>query len=185
MMTQGSVGGQLVGAQESLLRLTQIIKPELVAQVLSACKKNQTRRANLDFETTLWIVLAMGIFTDLPIRDVCRFTCTKPSMRLPGRSALCRARKRLGAEPLRQLHAEVVQRLGKSESDGSFYKNHRLVGIDGCLFNTPDTPANERAFGRPRGGHTKDSQGAYPQVGKMSLVELGTHVELAIDLRAN
>ncbi|RLT14354.1 MAG: hypothetical protein DWI26_06750 [Planctomycetota bacterium] len=30
-------------------------------------------------------------------------------MRLPGRSALCRARKRLGAEPLRQLHAEVVQ----------------------------------------------------------------------------
>ena len=185
MMTQGSVGGKLVGAQESLLRLTQIIKPELVAQVLSACKKNQTRRANLDFETTLWIVLAMGIFTDLPIRDVCRFTCTKPSMRLPGRSALCRARKRLGAEPLRQLHAEVVQRLGKSESDGSFYKNHRLVGIDGCLFNTPDTPANERAFGRPRGGHTKDSQGAYPQVGKMSLVELGTHVELAIHLRAN
>lgn len=80
MMTQGSVGGQLVGAQESLLRLTQIIKPELVAQVLSACKKNQTS---------------------------------------------------------------------------------------------------------PRGGHTKDSQGAYPQVGKMSLVELGTHVELAIHLRAN
>ncbi len=65
MMTQGSVGGQLVGAQESLLRLTQIIKPELVAQVLSACKKNQTRRANLDFETTLWIVLAMGILKKL------------------------------------------------------------------------------------------------------------------------
>jgi hypothetical protein len=185
MMTQGSVDVRQARQQESLLRLTQVIKPELVAQVLSACQKNQTRRANLDFETTLWIVLAMGIFTDLPIRDVCRFTCTKPSMRLPGRSALCRARKRLGAEPLRQLHAEVVQRLGKSESDGSFYKNHRLVGIDGCLFNTPDTPANECAFGRPRGGHTKDSQGAYPQVGKMSLVELGTHVELAFHLRAH
>lgn len=185
MMTQGSVDGRLAREQESLLKLTQVIKPELVAQVLSACEKNQTRRANLDFETTLWIVLAMGIFTDLPIRDVCRFTCTRPSTRLPGRSALCRARKRLGAEPLRQLHAQVVQRLGRSESDGSLYKNRRLVGIDGCLFNTPDTPANERAFGRPRGGNDKDSQGAYPQVGKMSLVELGTHVELAFHLRAH
>lgn len=185
MRTQGCAESRVSCEQESLLRLTQIINPERVAQVLFACKKVQARKAMLDYETTLWIVLAMGIFTDLPIRDVCRFTRSEPLEKLPGRSALCRARQRLGAEPLRQLHQSVVVPLGKSPSDGSYYKHLHLVGIDGCLLNTPDTPANDRAFGRPRGGNGRNSQGAFPQVGKMSLVELGTHVELAVHLRAH
>lgn len=185
MSTHGCVEISAACEQESLLRLTQIISPERVAQVLSACTKIQSRKAMLDYETTLWIVLAMGIFTDLPIRDVCRFAWAKPSVHLPGRSALCRARQRLGAEPLRQLHRSVVEPLGKSSSDGSHYKHLHLVGIDGCLLNTPDTQSNEQAFGRPRGGNDRNSQGAFPQVGKMSLVELGTHVELAIHLRAH
>jgi hypothetical protein len=51
------------------------------------------------------------------------------------------------------------------------------------VFNLPDTPANERAFGRPQGGSRPEGRGAFPQLGKLSLVELGTHVELAITVR--
>lgn len=36
----------------------------------------------------------------------------------------------------------------------------------------------------PKGGHTAESQGGYPLVGKVNLVELGSHVELAFAIRS-
>src|SRR5262249_54841393 len=61
-----------------------------------------------------------------------------------------------------------------------FYKGWHLVGLDGSVFDVPDSPANARAFGRPTGGR---GDGAFPQVRKLSLVELGTHAELAFVLK--
>ena len=53
------------------------------------------------------------------------------------------------------------------------------MGIDSTVFDVPDTPANDdAAFGRPLAGPRGD--GAFPQVRKLSLVELGTHVEVAM-----
>ena len=51
------------------------------------------------------------------------------------------------------------------------------MGIDGTVFDVPDSAANAAAFGRPTAGPRGD--GAFPQVNKLSLVELGTHVEVA------
>jgi hypothetical protein len=55
------------------------------------------------------------------------------------------------------------------------------VAIDGVIYNTPDSEANDKAFGRPSGGDR--GMGAFPQIRKVSLVEVGTHVELAIVLK--
>lgn len=54
------------------------------------------------------------------------------------------------------------------------------MGIDGTVFDVPDSPANARAFGRPTGGR---GDGAFPPVRKLGLVELGTHAELAFVLK--
>jgi hypothetical protein len=59
---------------------------------------------------------------------------------------------------------------------GSTLGGLRLVGMDGTKLDIPDTPANEAAFGRPTGGR---GDGAFPQVHKLSLVELGSRAELA------
>src|SRR3712207_6381271 len=48
--------------------------------------------------------------------------------------------------------------------------------LDGTVLDVPDTDANAAAFGRPTGGR---GDGAFPQVRKLSLVEVGTHVEVA------
>jgi hypothetical protein len=50
------------------------------------------------------------------------------------------------------------------------------MGIDGTVEDAPDTPANAKRFGRSSGSR---GEGAFPQVRKVSLVELGTHVEVA------
>ena len=56
------------------------------------------------------------------------------------------------------------------------------MGIDGTVFDVPDSAANAAAFGRPSAGPRGD--GAFPQVRKLSLVELGTHVEVAFVVRS-
>lgn len=48
------------------------------------------------------------------------------------------------------------------------------MGTDGVVYDVPGREANERAFDHPSGGARGD--GAFPQVRKISLVEVGTHV---------
>jgi Transposase DDE domain/Insertion element 4 transposase N-terminal len=127
----------------------------------------------------LWVVLAMGLFTDLPIRQV-----FKHARRLrrgedsPHRSSLCVARQRLGVEPVKHLFGRVVRPLARPETPGAFYRDMRLMGLDGTVLDVPDSEANAAAFARPSAGERGD--GAFPQVRKLSLVELGTHVEVAL-----
>src|SRR5262249_28947361 len=78
--------------------------------------------------------------------------------------------------PVRRLFTRLVRPLARPDRPGGLYQSLHLVGIDGSVFDVPDSPANARVFGRLSGGR---GDGAFPQVRKLSLVELGTHVELA------
>ena len=55
------------------------------------------------------------------------------------------------------------------------------MGVDGVVFDVPDSDANAAAFGRPSAGPR--GAGAFPHSRKLSLVELGTHVEIALVVR--
>jgi hypothetical protein len=121
----------------------------------------------------------MGLLTELSIRQVFKHARRlRPGEESPDRSALCQARQRLGVAPVRALFQQVVRPLATPErTPQAFYRGLRLMGIDGTVLDVPDTPANAAAFGRPSAGDRGD--GAFPQVRKVSLVELGTHAEVA------
>lgn len=158
--------------------LEKVIAPEIVRQVLWDCGRINPRACTLTHEVTLWVVLAMGLFTNLPIRQVFKRTrFARWGEDTPGRSNLCEARQRLGVAPVRRLFDEVVRPLAKPNTPGAFYRGMRLMGIDGVVLNLPDRPALESVFGRPSGGDR--GPGAFPQLRKVSLVELGTHAETA------
>jgi hypothetical protein len=162
--------------------LEKVITPGLVRQVLLATKRINQRTCTLTHEVMLWVVLAMGILTDLPIRQVFKHARRlRMGEESPHRSSLCVARQRLGVAPLRRLFQEVVHPLAKPDTPGAFYRGLRLMGIDGTLENVPDSPANAKTFGRPTSGTR--GEGAFPQVRKLSLVELGTHVEVAFQIK--
>lgn len=164
---------------DRLAGLEKIIAPELMRQVLADTGRVNGRRCKLTHEVMLWVVLAMGLLTHIPIRQVFKHARRlRNGEKAPGRSSLCEARKRLGVEPLKALHAQVVRPLASPETPGAFYKGLRLVGIDSTVMDVPDSDANA-AFGRASGGR---GEGGFPQVRKASLVELGTHVELAMEI---
>ena len=90
-----------------------------------------------------------------------------------GKSGISQARTRLGWEPLRQLHDELVKPIAVRSTRGAWYRIWRLVSVDGSTFDVADEKANEEAFGRP--GASRGAS-AYPQIRFVSLVENGTHV---------
>lgn len=168
---------------DRLTALTELIPEEWVRRSIALAGLVQKRSCVLTPEVMLWVVLAMGLFTDSPIRQVFR-RCRRFHGRekIPTRSALCKARKRLGTRAIRDLFQRVVG-LRCRFGDNGFYGRYRLMGIDGSLFTIPDTSTNERVFGRPKGGSSSRSQGGFPQVGKVSLVELGSHIEYRFGVR--
>ena len=104
---------------DRLAGLEKVISPESVRQALSMTGRCSQRTCKLTHEITLRVVLAMGILTDLPIRQV-----FKHARRLrvgedsPHRSSLCVARKRLGVAPVRELFRTTVRPLAQNDTPG-------------------------------------------------------------------
>ena len=169
--------GDALGIVDRLDGLVKIIPPEVLKQALQLSGRDGQKVCRLSHEVMLWIVLAMGILTHLPIRQVFKHARRlRSGEKTPPRNSLCDARQRLGVEPVRRVFEQVVRPLATATTRGAFYKGLRLMGIDGTVLDAPDTAANAARFERSNGGR---GEGAFPQVRKVSLVELGTHVEVA------
>ena len=170
-MRQGSCSAA-VGTAERLDRLAglqKVITPTVVRQCLEETGRGEQRSCHLSHEVMLWVVLAMGLFTEVPIRQVFkRSRFARPGEAAPSRSALCQGRQRLGVQPVCRLFHRVVRSLATPDTCGAFYQGYRLMGIDSVVYDLPDTATNEAALGRPSGGHR--GAGAFPQLRKVSLL---------------
>src|SRR5271165_1243077 len=174
-------GGRIL---DRLAGLEQIIRPQHIQQALDVTGRVNSRKCTLTHDVILWVVLAMGLLTDLPIRQVFKHARRlRQGEESPHRSSLCVARQRLGVAPVRHLFTQVVRPLARPETPGAFYCGLRLMGIDGTIYDVPDSEANAAVFARPSAGPR--GEGAFPQARKLSLVELGTHVEVAMVVRSS
>src|SRR5438046_2288931 len=124
---------------DRLAGLEQIIPAETVRQALAVTGRINPRRCTLTHEVVCWVVLAMGILTDLPIRQVFKHARRlRVGEETPRRSSLCVARRRLGIAPVRHLFEQIVRPLAQPETPGAFDRGLRLAGIDGTVFDVPD-----------------------------------------------
>ena len=83
------------------------------------------------------------------------------TLRVAGNSGISQARTRLGWEPLRQLHDEVVKPIALAATQGAWYRQWRLVSLDGSTMDVADEQANEEAFARA----VEDVAQAFPEFG--------------------
>jgi len=94
-------------------------------------------------------------------------------VKVAGKSGISQARSRLGAEPLKKLYAAVVGPVAEKRTKGAWYRQWRLVSLDGSTLDVADTADNDKAFGRP--GSSRGSS-AFPKIRFVALLENGTHV---------
>lgn len=152
-----------------------------VHSVLAATDRASARQRDLPAQVVVYYVIALALYMETSYREVLRCLLEgvqwllDPSapLKVAGKSGISQARTRLGSEPLRQLHDEVVQPIAGPATKGAWYAGLRLVSLDGSTLDIADKVANDAAFGRP--GSSRGSS-AYPQLRFVSLVENGTHV---------
>ena len=152
-----------------------------VLTILEATSKNSVRQRDLPAHVVVYYVIALALYMQSSYREVLRCLLEgiqwlrdpSATIRVAGKSGISQARTRLGWEPLRQLHDEVVKPIAVSATKGAWYGAWRLASLDGSTLDVADERVNEDAFGRP--GASRGSS-AYPQIRFVSLVENGTHV---------
>jgi hypothetical protein len=166
----------------SLGVITKTFPLERVRAVLAATGKTSQRERDLPAHVIVYYAIALALYMQSSYREVLRCLLeglqwlTNPALELlqvAGSSGISQARARVGWEPLRQLHDEVVKPIAVAATRGAWYRQWRLVSLDGSTMDVADEQANDDAFGRP--GSSRGSS-AYPQFRFVSLVESGTHV---------
>ena len=119
---------------DRLAGLCKVISPDVIEQALSDSGRTGQKTCTLSHRTMLWVVLAMGLLTHLPIRQVFKHARRMVGgQKTPSRSNLCEARQRLGVEPVRSVFEQVVRPLATPTTPGAFYQGLRLMGIDGTV----------------------------------------------------
>ena len=67
----------------------------------------------------------------------------------------------------------MVAPIAGKRTKGAWYRQWRLVSLDGSTLDVADTRENEKAFGRPGAGR---GNAAFPKIRFVALLENGTHV---------
>jgi hypothetical protein len=162
--------------------LTRVFPPEVVDRVVAQAGRGERRQRLLPARVVVYYVLGLALYSSSSYEEVIRMLVDGLSWQsgwqtvwsVPTKGALAQARSRLGAEPLRALFEQVVAPLAEPATAGAWYRDLRLVSVDGTCIDVADSPANEERFGRPGSGRG-EGVGGFPQVRLVALAECGTH----------
>ncbi len=154
---------------------------EKIRAALAATEKQSVRQRDLPAHVVVYYVIALALYMQSSYREVLRCLLegiqwlVEPGagINVAGNSGISQARTRLGWEPVRQLHDEVVRPVAVAATKGAWYRMWRLISVDGSTLDVADEKGNNEAFGRPGASR---GESAYPKIRFVSLVENGTHV---------
>src|ERR1044071_90826 len=165
----------------SLGVIARFFPAEKIREVLQQTHRASIRERDLPAHVVVYYVIALALYMRSSYREVLRCLLEgvqwllDPSVRVKvaGKSGISQARSRLGAEPLKNLYAAVVTPIAEKGTKGAWYRQWRLVSLDGSTLDVADTAENDKAFGRP--GSSRGSS-AFPKIRFVALLENGTHV---------
>jgi len=165
----------------SLGVITKFFPLEKIHAVLAETQRASVRQRDLPAHVVVYYVIALALYMRSSYREVLRCLLEgvqwllDPSavVKVAGKSGISQARARLGSEPLQKLYEAVVAPIAEKRTKGAWYREWRLISLDGSTLDTADTSENVRAFGRP--GASRGAS-AFPKIRFVALLENGTHV---------
>jgi len=165
----------------SLGVITKFFPLEKVSQILTETKRASIRERDLPAHVVVYYVIALALYMRSSYREVLRCLLEgvhwlldpSATVKVTGKSGISQARTRVGPEPLRKLYEALVAPIAEKRTKGAWYRQWRLVNLDGSTLDVADTKENEKAFGRP--GASRGAS-AFPKIRFVALLESGTHV---------
>jgi len=166
-----SVGDRLEG-------LKQHLNPQWIEEALAASGTVTLRRRRLPAEQVIWMVIGMGLIRNIPIEQVVdKLELALPDKKgtLVAKSAISKARQRVGEDPLAYLFATTAAEWATRSADAHRWRGLALYGLDGTTMRVGDSPENRAAFGSINAGGGRGLSG-YPLVRVVAMMALRSHV---------
>lgn len=157
---------------------------EVVDEAIAVCGRRARRSdGKLPPHVMVYFAMAMALFADDDYEGVLarlaepltRWGCWNREWSVPGSAGITQARQRLGPDVLREVFEQVARPVCGVLTRGAWLAGRRLISIDGCEFDVPDSPANAAHFGYAGGGAKRS---AFPKVRLVSLVETGSRAPI-------
>jgi hypothetical protein len=152
-----------------------------VEAILAETGRTSQRHRELPSHVVVYYVVALALYMQVSYGEVLRCLLEgiqwllgpHVPVKVTGKSGISQARTRLGSEPVKRLYDEIVVPIATADTLGAWYRDWRMVSLDGSTLAVTDTRENDEAFGRPMSGY---GAGGVPLLRFVSLVENGTHV---------
>jgi hypothetical protein len=165
----------------SLGVIAKFFPVEKIHEVLAQTNRASVRERDLPAHVVVYYVIALALYMRSSYREVLRCLLEgvqwllDPSakVKVAGKSGISQARSRLGVEPVKKLYAALVAPIAGKRTKGAWFRQWRLVSLDGSTLDGADTAENDEAFGRP--GASRGCS-AFPKIRFVALLENGTHV---------
>jgi len=183
-------GGPRLADYIGLGVLTSRFPIDTVRDILAITGRASQRERDLPAHVMVYYAIALALYPEVSTREVMRCLAegarwlgdSSGSLEPAGKSGISQARTRLGAEPLEALYRTTVAPVATPETPGAWYRQWRVMSLDGTTLDVADTQENARAFGRPKSSRGVNRTGAFPQLRLVGLVETGTHVICGAEL---
>jgi hypothetical protein len=156
--------------------LTQVIPFEMVDAALAATRRVQVRVRDLPSRVVVYLLLAGALFAGQGYRLVwSRLVCGLRGLAVaePGSSALAKARRRVGAAPLRAL----FELLAGPAAGAVRWRGFLVCAIDGTSMFVPDSASNLAEYGGQSGSH---GGSGYPMLRLLAVVACGTRTVIDV-----
>jgi hypothetical protein len=124
------------------------------------------------------MVVGMGLIRNVPIEHVVdKLELALPDKKgtLIAKSAISKARRRLGEDPLAYLFAATAAEWATRSADAHRWRGLAVYGLDGTTMRVADSGENRAAFGGQKAGAGRGDSG-YPQVRVVAMMALRSHV---------
>jgi hypothetical protein len=165
--------------------LTALIPRQVLDAAIAAheCRKRRVRK--LPAHVVVYLLIALCLFPDDDYEEVAE-KLTGMLASVPGsewepptRSAVTQARRRLGAEPVKEVFERVARPAASPATMGAWLGRRRLMAIDGFVLDLPDTPANLEEFPQSSAGGYET---AFAQARVVAISECASHAIVAADV---
>ncbi|MEM4720262.1 MAG: IS4 family transposase [Candidatus Bilamarchaeaceae archaeon] len=166
--------------------LAGIVPREIILETLKEMNLESERIRKLPADLMAYYVIMLSLYSRVHIREVLR--CLLEGYRMlnfgayglvAAKSAISKARGRLGADFFKRLFEKIARPIAEKETKGAWYKNLRLVGVDGSTLDLPDEKRNASEFGYPSSSRGRS---AFPQLRFAGMFEIGTRAIFAVQM---
>lgn len=169
-----AIGAIAKAVPDDFSSLSEVLSPDLIDTCLEEAGVATLRKRRLPLDMVVWAVVGMALFRHIPMGQIVNHL----DIMLPGKrpfvapSAVVQARQRLGADPVKRVF-EQTQALWHQQTPHPHWCGLTLLGVDGVVWRTPDSPENHTTFARTRNAH---HEAGYPQVRMVCQMELTSHL---------